>query len=397
MVFVVHLLRAPPLLPDRPLRHLPTIDTKRIQKNKEKHTHSEKHGNPCNLLLCSINLQLLSDINFRAFFLKERNIQSSSRSIPSRIVRKAMDVLCQILTKCVPCVDNNKPRVDPAPPSGTESTSLEDILHDYEIRDEVGSGTYSHVFRADVRKDGSQVAIKIFEKRGIGSLKFSQVRDAYENEISILGRLPPHPNVISFIEVIDTPTHIYLVEGLEQGGNLFEFVSEHGPISLHKTRKVFHQACLAVEHLHACEIVHRDIKLEHFLFDRNQSTIKLCDFGFAQVDTGLVTDTPGSPAYCAPELLLDQPYHLKPTDIWALGIVLYMMCFGEYPFWSDDRTRLYTDILEKEPSFTTESRRNSKTRQRFTHLIQSMIKKNPKERPTISQVLEDLSLTSVLP
>lgn len=116
-------------------------------------------------------------------------------------------------------------------------------------------------------------------------------------------------------------------------GSLLDFLSTTGTISETLAKEYFRELIDAIEYCHAKGIVHRDIKCENLLFDEN-FTLKLVDFGFARrfQKSDLLRTFCGSYAYASPEILKQRPYKPQPVDLWACGVVLYVMVFGKLPF-----------------------------------------------------------------
>ena len=119
--------------------------------------------------------------------------------------------------------------------------------------------------------------------------------------------------------------------------DLLEHVLSHGSLTEAEARPLVRQLASAVEHLHVCDLVHLDIKLENIFLDTNGS-VKLGDFGVSAVMKNtrelLHTET-GTPYYMAPELYAEQPYQFE-ADVWSLGVLLYELCALEFPFSPED-------------------------------------------------------------
>lgn len=97
--------------------------------------------------------------------------------------------------------------------------------------------------------------------------------------------------------------------------------------------QIFSQVLSAVRYLHRQGICHRDLKMTNLLIDES-NTVKLIDFGFADYANGVLNSYCGTPAYMAPELMDRREYRGKQVDIWALGVILFKMLTGDYPFGS---------------------------------------------------------------
>lgn len=144
-----------------------------------------------------------------------------------------------------------------------------------------------------------------------------------------------------------------------------------------------------MEYLHAGHISHRDIKLENILYTQDE-VIKLIDFGFAiQSKTKLKTFC-GTPTYMAPELVKKKEYYGPHVDMWALGVMLYRMLTGTYPFMAKMDRDLYKKITEG--TFNSELVLNLEARD----LICRLLKVNPAERLTATEVAPFLSRCSLI-
>mmetsp|Transcript_7925 Transcript_7925/g.12029 ORF Transcript_7925/g.12029 Transcript_7925/m.12029 type:complete len:427 (+) Transcript_7925:43-1323(+) len=164
-----------------------------------------------------------------------------------------------------------------------------------------------------------------------------------------------------------------------------------------KVAGYFRQMALAVSQIHQMGVLHRDIKLENFLLDTKQDRVVLTDFGLADFlhdpKTGQlqVFDTYcGSPAYAAPSLVAKKPYQGTAIDIWSLGIVLYVLMEGKFPFASNQRGELFESILSARVRFDKVQSKSLRT------LIRGMLAKDPSDRWSINQVLESEWLVKIL-
>jgi MAP/microtubule affinity-regulating kinase len=173
-----------------------------------------------------------------------------------------------------------------------------------------------------------QVAIKIIDKSQLSSTTLSKLF----REVRIMQMLD-HPNIVRLYEVIDTPTTLYLVMECAAGGELFDYLVTHGRMREKEARDKFRQIVSAVQYCHSKRVIHRDLKAENLLLDKDLN-IKIADFGFSNVYTpGKVLDTfCGSPPYAAPELFQGIVYEGPEVDIWSLGVILYTLVAGSLPF-----------------------------------------------------------------
>ena len=145
-----------------------------------------------------------------------------------------------------------------------------------------------------------------------------------------------HPFVVQFKEVFVTSTHLGVAMEFVSGGELFNYVRQHRSFNEAQARYFFQHLVSGVEYLHAMRVVHRDLKLENLLVDLSGTSpqLKICDFGYSKSDHDSHPKTRiGTPAYISPEVYGGaRPYDGKASDVWACGVVLYVMLAGSYPF-----------------------------------------------------------------
>ncbi|CAD5216316.1 unnamed protein product [Bursaphelenchus okinawaensis] len=198
----------------------------------------------------------------------------------------------------------------------------------YKLGKKLGHGNFGTVRSAIHEISKTKVAVKVMDKNKIDPENMIKV----EREITVLKALR-HPNIIKLYEIIRTETHLYIVTELATGGEVFDMLTQKGKQSEKDARKIFQQLCAAVAYCHANGIVHRDLKAENILLDK-EGNVKLADFGFSnfqQSDTLLQTWC-GSPPYAAPELLVARAYDGRQADIWSLGVMLFILVTAEFPF-----------------------------------------------------------------
>lgn len=256
-----------------------------------------------------------------------------------------------------------------------------DSLEGYHIWSDIGRGTYAVVKFATVKATREKVAIKIYEKSKIQE----PIRQkSVKTEISLLKQLR-HPNIVQLIEEVSGEKNLYLVMEYVQGTSLQGFIVKKPwkRVEEHEAAGMFVQIMEALNYCHSKNISHRDIKLENILLDVNLQ-IKIIDFGFARM---AAPDKKsyiycGTPNYMAPEIIQKVQYAGPPVDIWAAGVVLYVMLTGGFPFSSMKETKVFKKILSGNinfPDFLTPICKN---------LILLMFTQDPDSRITASQVLD---------
>ncbi|KAK3844782.1 MAG: hypothetical protein J3R72DRAFT_418985 [Linnemannia gamsii] len=181
----------------------------------------------------------------------------------------------------------------------------------------------------------AMVAIKLIRRQSVDNTpRINKIG----REISVLRGIR-HPNIISLFDVIETERYIGIVIEYASGGELFDHILAHRYLKERDACRLFAQLMSGVHYLHSKQIVHRDLKLENLLLDRNRN-IMITDFGFAnQFDNttkDLMSTSCGSPCYAAPELVIsDGLYVGSGVDIWSCGVILYAMLAGYLPFDDD--------------------------------------------------------------
>lgn len=205
----------------------------------------------------------------------------------------------------------------------------------------LGSGSFGEVNLACHLPTGIQVAVKVLEKN------INSVADII-SEVEILQSLE-HRNIVRFFDMIDTLTTTYVIMEYVAGQDLEKNLRARGRLKEEDARHVFQQVVSAVRFLHQRKIAHRDIKLENIMVDE-AGNAKLCDFGFAiKITEGqMLEETCGTLLYCAPEILAREPYDGLAGDMWSMGIVLYALVTGQFPYVQDtieDMHRIITTTM----------------------------------------------------
>ena len=177
------------------------------------------------------------------------------------------------------------------------------------------------------------------------------------------------------------------------GDELYNYLLRHGAIPVEKVQSIFTQLVGAVAYVHKLSCVHRDLKLENILLDKNEN-VKLCDFGFTREYEGkssYLQTFCGTVCYSAPEMLRGEKYAGEKVDVWSLGIILYALLTGELPFDDDDDVRTKHKILSSEPSFPDTFPPDAKS------LISQLLSKRPLLRPAIADILTNPFLSEHAP
>lgn len=197
----------------------------------------------------------------------------------------------------------------------------------YEIKEDIGVGSYSVCKRCVHKATDAEYAVKIIDK---------SKRDPSE-EIEILLRYGQHPNIITLKDVYDDGKFVYLVMELMRGGELLDRILRQRYFSEREASDVLCTITKTMDYLHSQGVVHRDLKPSNILYmdeSGNPESIRICDFGFAKqlrAENGLLMTPCYTANFVAPEVLKRQGYDAA-CDIWSLGILLYTMLAGFTPF-----------------------------------------------------------------
>ncbi|XP_028764714.1 CBL-interacting serine/threonine-protein kinase 12 [Neltuma alba] len=256
------------------------------------------------------------------------------------------------------------------------------LLGRFEVGKLLGHGTFAKVYHARNVKTGEGVAIKVIDKEKI--LKSGLVAHI-KREISILRRVR-HPNIVQLFEVMATKAKIYFVMEYVRGGELFNKVAK-GRLREESARKYFQQLISAVGFCHARGVYHRDLKPENLLLDEN-GDLKVSDFGLSAVSDqirqdGLFHTFCGTPAYVAPEVLARKGYDGAKVDVWACGVVLFVLMAGYLPFHDQNIMAMYKKIYRGEfrcPKWFTPD---------LTRLVTRLLDTNPQTRISIPEIMEN--------
>ncbi|XP_035848278.1 calcium/calmodulin-dependent protein kinase type II subunit delta-like isoform X7 [Sander lucioperca] len=255
---------------------------------------------------------------------------------------------------------------------------------EYQLYEELGKGAFSIVRRCVKKSTGQEYAAKIINTKKLSARDHQKL----EREARIC-RLLKHPNIVRLHDSISEEGFHYLVFDLVTGGELFEDIVAREYYSEADASHCINQILESVSHIHQHDIVHRDLKPENLLLASKMkgAAVKLADFGLAievQGDQQAWFGFAGTPGYLSPEVLRKDPYG-KPVDIWACGVILYILLVGYPPFWDEDQHKLYQQI--KAGAYDFPSPEWDTVTPEAKNLINQMLTINPAKRITADQAI----------
>ncbi|CAF0778337.1 unnamed protein product [Rotaria sp. Silwood1] len=261
--------------------------------------------------------------------------------------------------------------------SKTRSTPVDPLHARYLIAHKLASGGFGEVYAGVRKKDGMQVAIKVVAKKRMRETNTPDGK--LPLEVVLLRRVAKVKNVIHLVEYfIHNDQVVIVLERPERCCDLYDFISERsGGLDERLARDFFKQIVQILKDVHACGVLHRDIKDENFLVDMRTGQLYLIDFGSgALLHDGIYTDFEGTSCYAAPEWVTCRRYFGLPQTVWSLGILLYDLVCGDIPF-SDDLA-----IIKCQPQFP------NNLSSECVQLIEQCLSIRSSERPTLDQCLQ---------
>ena len=261
------------------------------------------------------------------------------------------------------------------------SHKTSNISKEYIFGKTIGTGSFGQV-RLAIHKATKQTrAVKIIQKSKVDT-------KVLFNEINVLSKLS-HPNIMQIYEIFYDNTNIYIVSEYCKGGELFEIISTKGNFSEKDACVIMKQLMSAICYSHQNNIVHRDLKPENILMDNDSDdlTIKIIDWGCAQTikTTKQSNQADGTAYYIAPEVLKGE-YNEK-CDIWACGVIFYILLCGYPPFNGETDDEIYLEVLKGKFEFPEEDW--SEVSDEAKALIKKMLTKDVNKRITALDSMQD--------
>ncbi|KAM6894996.1 calcium/calmodulin-dependent protein kinase type II delta 1 chain isoform 5-T5 [Lycodopsis pacificus] len=265
------------------------------------------------------------------------------------------------------------------------TTTCTRFTDEHQLYEELGKGAFSVVKRCMKISTGQEYAAKIINTKKLSARDHQKL----EREARIC-RLLKHANIVRLHDSISEEGFHYLVFDLVTGGELFEDIVAREYYSEADASHCIQQILEAVLHCHQMGVVHRDLKPENLLLASKLkgAAVKLADFGLAievQGEQQAWFGFAGTPGYLSPEVLRKDPYG-KPVDMWACGVILYILLVGYPPFWDEDQHRLYQQI--KAGAYDFPSPEWDTVTPEAKDLINKMLTINPAKRVTATDALK---------
>lgn len=262
--------------------------------------------------------------------------------------------------------------------TGNFVQSLENLL----IGKQIGHGAYATVRIAFDKDLNKKVALKIYDKSKLGE---PQRQLSVQREINLMGKLS-HPNIVKLHDTFDTKRHVVLEMEYIQGMSLHGYLKSKSNRRLEEVeaKRLFLQILSGIEYCHSKSITHRDIKLENLLLDEHNN-VKIIDFGFSTCipNTKKIRIFCGTPSYMSPEIVSRKEYAGPPADVWALGVLLYAMLCGTFPFKGSNDKELYRRINSGQFVLPEYLSAQSKA------LLIKILRVDADDRPTAQAISED--------
>jgi phosphorylase kinase gamma subunit len=259
------------------------------------------------------------------------------------------------------------------------------FCEEFEILEQVGSGAFSKVYKTRERATQQMFAAKVI----------TAVEERSADEVEIAGFVD-HTNLLRTVRVFSESDTVVLVSELLQQGEVFELVRMGRGVAECDARNLVQQLLQGIAYMHCEGIAHCDIKLENLMLD--QGTLKIIDFGFSRTvgSQRCLRSACGSPNYMAPEILLSSRStqagalpsrhtgYGKEVDVWAAGVVMYVLLFGQYPFHHERRSERHRRIVRAEYSIPADGTLSALGQT----VLSKLLDPNPQTRPAAKDLLQ---------
>lgn len=267
----------------------------------------------------------------------------------------------------------------------TKFSKLTSLKKQFEFICQLGNGAFGKVrLYRDIYYKDMLYAIKTLKKEGIPKVLYN----CLIAEVKILSELD-HPNIVKYYGTFEDAYYLHIVMEYLKGDNLNKIITlkDYNELDEQEMAQIIHQLLKALLFIHNKNIVHRDIKPENIVFGkkRDYSTLKLIDFGLATTTRNTKKNSCGSPYYMAPEIINGN--FCKKTDIWSVGVIIYLMLTGKHPFEisKDGKEDIFDIILSKDYDVTELDK--SECSEEAKDIILKTLVKDPDKRLSTEECL----------
>ena len=256
------------------------------------------------------------------------------------------------------------------------------MSENYELNEIIGMGMYGKVYKALNKLENKYYAIKCLNIKDITERE----RHNIETEVNLLKELK-HPNIVLYKDsFLDKNNDLNIVTTFCEGGDMYKKIFREKNTYYEENIIInwLVQLLLGLSYIHDKKIVHRDIKTKN-IFIQNENTLRIGDFGIARIfdQTQTINKIVGTPLYMAPECFKQNKKYSFKSDIWSLGCCLYEMCNLKHAFEGQ-----YLPAVSVKISEGKRAPLNKKYSSDLKSLVDSMLDLNPRNRPTIANILE---------
>ena len=242
----------------------------------------------------------------------------------------------------------------------------------------IGKGGFGEVWKVNHKKTGDVYVIKVLDKE---SLKAQNLISQLNLEIQIMYKAH-HPHLMQLINHYEDDDNFFMIMPYASRGQLYTLLRKSTRFDQKTTAQFLRETISAVKYLHEHNVIHRDIKPENILLDHNYR-VKLSDFGwsnFCEENEKRKTFC-GTPEYLSPEMVKKLPHDYR-VDIWSLGVLLFECLAGYPPFTGQSEEELFKNIRQLKIHWPIDFPPLAK------NLVMKILKLNPKERPSLDEILK---------
>ncbi len=285
-------------------------------------------------------------------------------------------------------------------------TNVQKLYDSYEIylNKIIGQGSYSTVYLGKIVKDeilkkynlnSEIVAIKKIKMENVDQRTFKMIVD----EVNIMQKIKSFKkeckNIIKCYDIIEEFDYIYIVMEFCDNDDLSKLIGK--PIKESIVKYYFGQIVNALYYLYENNIIHRDLKPKNILLKNNKKDLVLCDFGFARIKNSMqrVTTICGSPLYMAPELLEEKSY-TEIVDIWAIGMILYEMIYGEHPYNNCKDMDDLKEFSKKDIQIPPSNNKNPNISQDCIDIMKKMLNKEENKRMKLEELFKHVWIRDIM-